>query len=210
VWSGNPTKICYAKYRGIKADNSFLSLYPKIFDYSLGGYYHRERCARTRRYYKKGGYYLMIKGATVYFSQYLKNIFFDYSLGGYSHRERWPRTRRNSYEHKGSREGEKKTWTSSLLSSEGVYINQGWITRIFPELKQSNKAATYDSWVASSRQSLNAMIKIYHEGKTPGSVLCGLVYAHGCALLEIIRVYDAKKILVDALGTLRTTGTLFL
>jgi hypothetical protein len=40
---------------------------------------------------------------------------------------------------------------------------------------------------------------IYHEGKTP-------VYAHGCALLVYIRVYDAKKILVDALGTLRTTG----
>jgi hypothetical protein len=51
------------------------------------------------------------------------------------------------------------------------------------------------------------MIETYHEGKTPGSILCGLVYAHGCALLVIIRVYDAKKILVDALGTLRTTGT---
>jgi hypothetical protein len=54
------------------------------------------------------------------------------------------------------------------------------------------------------------MIEIYHEGKTPGSVLCGLVYAHGCVLLEIIRVYDTKKILVDALGTLRTTGIHFL
>jgi hypothetical protein len=31
----------------------FLSLYPKILDYSLGGYYHRERWARTRRYYQK-------------------------------------------------------------------------------------------------------------------------------------------------------------
>jgi hypothetical protein len=51
------------------------------------------------------------------------------------------------------------------------------------------------------------MIEIYREGKTLGFVLCGLVYAHGCALLVIIRVYDAKKILVDALGTLRTTGT---
>jgi hypothetical protein len=50
------------------------------------------------------------------------------------------------------------------------------------------------------------MVEIYHEGKTPGSVLCGPVYAHGCALLELIRVYDMKKILVDALGTLRTTG----
>jgi hypothetical protein len=37
------------------------------------------------------------------------------------------------------------------------------------------------------------VIEIYHEGKTPGSVLCGPVYAHGCALLVCIRVYDAKK-----------------
>jgi hypothetical protein len=29
-----------------------LSLYPKIFDYSLGGYYHRERWPRTWRYYQ--------------------------------------------------------------------------------------------------------------------------------------------------------------
>jgi hypothetical protein len=52
----------------------------------------------------------------------------------------------------------------------------------------------------------NSNVVIYHEGKTPGSVLCGSVYAHGCALLVCIHVYDAKKILVDALGTLRTTG----
>jgi hypothetical protein len=83
-------------------------------------------------------------------------------------------------------------------------------TRRFSELKQSNKAATYNSRVASSRQNLNTMIETYREGKTPGSVLCGLVYAHGCALLVIIRVYDAKKILVDALGTLRTTRTRYL
>jgi hypothetical protein len=73
-------------------------------------------------------------------------------------------------------------------------------------LNQSNKAAKYNSRVASSRQNLNAVVEIYHEGKTPGSVLCGPVYAHGCALLELIRVYDAKNILVDTLGTLRTTG----
>jgi hypothetical protein len=54
------------------------------------------------------------------------------------------------------------------------------------------------------------MIEIYREGKTPGSVLCGLVYAHECALLEIIRVNGMKKILVDTLGTLRTTGIRFL
>jgi hypothetical protein len=86
-------------------------------------------------------------------------------------------------------------------------LNQGGTTRSFSELKQLNKAATYDSRVVSSRQNLNAMIETYHEGKTPGSVLCGLVYEHRCALLVVIYVYNAKKILVDALGTLRTTRT---
>jgi hypothetical protein len=47
-----------------------------------------------------------------------------------------------------------------------------------------------------------------HEGKTSGPVLHGLVYAHECALLVNFRIYDAKKIQVDALGTLRITGTL--
>jgi hypothetical protein len=37
------------------------------------------------------------------------------------------------------------------------------------------------------------VIEIYYEGKTPGSILCGLVYAHGCALLVCIRVYNVKK-----------------
>jgi hypothetical protein len=64
----------------------------------------------------------------------------------------------------------------------------------------------YNSRVTSSRQNLNVVVEIYHEGKTPRSVLCDLVYAHGCALLVLIRVYDANKILVDALGTLRGTG----
>jgi hypothetical protein len=54
------------------------------------------------------------------------------------------------------------------------------------------------------------MVKKGHEGKTLGSVLCGLVYALECALLVTFCFYDAKKILVDALGTLRTIGTLSL
>jgi hypothetical protein len=73
------------------------------------------------------------------------------------------------------------------------FINHGYITRIFCVLDQSNKTATYDSRAASLRQNLNAVIEIYREGKTPGSVLCGPVYAHGCALLVCIRVYDVKK-----------------
>jgi hypothetical protein len=143
---------------------------------------------------------------TIYLSLYSKHIF-NYRLGGYSHRERWPRTRRNFYMHKESKEGERRLGKHNYSHWEGIYINQGWTTRRFLELKQSNKAAIYDSRIASSRQNSNAMIEIYHKGKTPGSILCGLVYTHGCALLVIIRVYDVKKIQVDTLGILRTTGT---
>jgi hypothetical protein len=74
-------------------------------------------------------------------------------------------------------------------------------------LEQSNKAATYDSRVASSRQNLNAVVEIYYDGNTPGSVLCGLVYAHGCALLYVSMSTMRRKILVNTLGTLRTTRT---
>jgi hypothetical protein len=37
------------------------------------------------------------------------------------------------------------------------------------------------------------MIETDREGKTPGSVLCGLVYTPGCALLVTFYVYDVKK-----------------
>jgi hypothetical protein len=118
---------------------------------------------------------------------------FGYSLGGYSHRERWARTR--WYLFMNTRAKKAKEDSGSIITpiEREFSIDLGWITRIFCTLKQSNKAATYDSRVASSRQNLNAMIEIRHEGKTPGSVLCGPVYAHGCALLVCIRVYDAKK-----------------
>jgi hypothetical protein len=142
-------------------------------------------------------------GMFIFLSLYPKN--FGYSLGGYSHRECWARTRRCFswiMEQKRCKEISK----ASLLPSGGSFINQGWITQIFGTLNQSNKAATYDSRVASLRQNLNAVVETYHKGKTSGSILCGPVYAHGCALLVFIHVYDAKKILVDALGTLRITG----
>jgi hypothetical protein len=37
------------------------------------------------------------------------------------------------------------------------------------------------------------MIVKDHEGKTPGSILHGLVYAHECALLVNFYIHDAKK-----------------
>jgi hypothetical protein len=55
-------------------------------------------------------------------------------------------------------------------------------------------------------KSLNAVIVKDHEGKTSGSVLHGLVYAPECALLVIFLIYNAKKIPVHALATLRITG----
>jgi hypothetical protein len=36
----------------IEESRKKLSLYPKIFDYSIGGYYHRKRWPCTRRYYQ--------------------------------------------------------------------------------------------------------------------------------------------------------------
>jgi hypothetical protein len=42
-----------------------------------------------------------------------------------------------------------------------------FLTRISCIFQQSNKAAIYNSRVASSRQNLNAMVKTYREGKTP-------------------------------------------
>jgi hypothetical protein len=88
----------------------------------------------------------------------------------------------------------KKIQKASLLPSGGNFLLiQVKVIRIFYTLNQSNKAATYYPRVASSRQNSNAVIEIYHKGKTPGSILCGPVYAHGCALLVCIRVYDAKQ-----------------
>jgi hypothetical protein len=87
-----------------------------------------------------------------------------------------------------------------------VFINHGYITRIFCALDQSNKAATYDSRVASSRQNSNAVIEIYHEGKTQ-DLSCVAQYTHMDALCWYVSVSTTRrKILVDALGTLRTTG----
>jgi hypothetical protein len=45
-----------------------------------------------------------------------------------------------------------------------------------------------------------------HKGKTLGSVLHGLVYAHECAMLVRSHIHDTKKIPVDTPGTLRNIG----
>jgi hypothetical protein len=92
-----------------------------------------------------------------------------------------------------SKEGDERIDECRYYHREWVFVNHDYITWIFCALDQSNKAATYDSRVMSLRQNSNAVIEIYHEGKTLGSVLCGPVYAHGCALMVCIHIYDVKK-----------------
>jgi hypothetical protein len=130
-----------------------------------------------------------MKEGTLSFETILeKKYFFDYSLGGYSHRERWVRTRRCFEQRRRIR-----FWKQHYYHWEEDFYRSRLNNPNILSIGSVNKAATYDSRVASSRQNSNAVIEIYHEGKTPGSVLCGTVYAHGCALLVCIRVYDAKK-----------------
>jgi hypothetical protein len=83
-------------------------------------------------------------------------------------------------------------------------VNKGWLEY-------------FVYWISQTRLR-NMILELRHRGKTwmswlkhitkvrPWDPSCVLVYARGCALLVFIYVYDVKKILVDALGTLRTTG----
>jgi hypothetical protein len=68
---------------------------------------------------------------------------------------------------------------------------------------------TQGKW-CKNKHGASKIIDTFETYQTPGTVLCGLVYALECALLVNFRVYNTTKIPVDALGTLRTTGTLFL
>jgi hypothetical protein len=44
---GSRRKIVMKDTKASRKKTHFLSLYPKIFNYSLGDYYHRERWPRT-------------------------------------------------------------------------------------------------------------------------------------------------------------------
>jgi hypothetical protein len=80
--------------------------------------------------------------------------------------------------------------------------------RRFRVLKQPNKAHHKIKILKPRRhdKKLECCDRKDHEGKTSGFVLHGLVYAHECALLVNFRIHNAKKIPVDALGTLRNIG----
>jgi hypothetical protein len=131
--------------------------------------------------------YFELKYDELYYllSLYSKKSFFDYSLGGYSHRERWACTRRYSLVKHWS-------WRTAgvLLPSGASFMVEE--TRIF----------SVKIWLR------HEILKLRYRNATriPWLVTKVRPRDHGCTLLVCIRVYDAKKILVDTLGTLRTVG----
>jgi hypothetical protein len=60
-------------------------------------------------------------------------------------------------------------------------------------MKQPNKAQDKIVILKPCRRNKKLECHNYHEGKTLGSVLHGLVYAHECALLVNFRIHDGKK-----------------
>jgi hypothetical protein len=70
------------------------SIPEKTFDYSFGGYYHRERWSRTRRNHYANKVTMRSMQGKSLLEPILEKTF-DYSLGGCSHRERWSYTRQN-------------------------------------------------------------------------------------------------------------------
>jgi hypothetical protein len=68
-------------------------------------------------------------------------------------------------------------------------------TRRFWVLKQPNKAHNKSLILRTRRHDKKPKCHGHkdHEGKTSGSILHGLVYAHECALLVNFCIHDAKK-----------------
>jgi hypothetical protein len=85
----------------------------------------------------------------------------------------------------------------SLIHShwEGFTTSRGKTTRRIWVLKQPNKAHDKNMILKTRHRDkkLECRGRKDHEGKTSGSVLHGLVYAHKCALLVNFRIHDAKK-----------------
>jgi hypothetical protein len=110
--------------------NQVKILYPITFDYSLGGYYHRERWNThstkvISKLFRVEAWWWRI----LYFSLYSKKVLFDYSLGGYSHRERWAHTRRCLLT--SIRAWEVKEYAVEHYYSHRERVFYGCITRIF-------------------------------------------------------------------------------
>jgi hypothetical protein len=135
----------------------FLSLYSKIFDYSLGGYSHREHWSCTR---------------------WRWNILTTYWVNHWLHCLKYQRRNLLFHSHR-----------------EGFVTNWRKTTQRFWVLKLPNKA--HDKLMTLKPHHHDKKLECHdrkdHEGKTSGSVLHGLVYAHECALLVNFHIHDAKK-----------------
>jgi hypothetical protein len=152
-----------------KKKNKLLSLYSKQFDYSLGGYSHRERWSCTRWSWK---YQLHNKNKISTSSAMIKNPMMNSTI--HSHREGFATSWRRQLK-------DFRHWNSQTKAHDKILI-----------LKPLHRDKVLE---CRGRKD--------HEGKTPGSILHGLVYAHECALLVNFCIHNTNKIPVDTLGTLR-------
>jgi hypothetical protein len=148
-----------------KRKQIFLILYPKKFEYSLEGYSYRKRwsCTQLSTLQARRQNYRTRIGVNYRLHCQQINIGHWYSLI-HSHPEGFSTSRRKQPEDFGYWNSQTRLTTKLWFSSCVVAIN-----------------------------SLNAMVVKDHEGKTSGSVLYGLVYAHECTLLVNFRIHNAKK-----------------
>ena len=140
----------------------------------------------------------------------------DQSLGGYSHRERWSRTRWKFSLRKATDKTKRKIieyifggkHQESGKIFESIFGGKH-LTPIGSAGSHPKKSMNPKKWVIPSAEQrhpikmlservrrdkiLNAMIAKIHEGKTPGSILCGVVPAPECALPPIIHIDDMMK-----------------
>ena len=140
----------------------------------------------------------------------------DQSLGGYSHRERWSRTRWKFSLRKATDRTKRKVIEFNFGGKhqesgkifESIFGGKH-LTPIGSPGSHPKKSMNPKKWVIPSAEQrhpikmlservrrdkiLNAMIAKIHEGKTPGSILCGVVPAPECALPPIIHIDDMMK-----------------
>jgi hypothetical protein len=139
---------------------------------------------------------------------------FNYSLGGYSHWEHWSCTRNIDY------------WLEAIIDFIVNNMNIHCFTPIGRNLQlvtekqpenfgywNSQTRLTINSWYSSrvvAIKSLNVVVAKIMKVR-PQDLSCMAYYTHMNVLCYYISVSTIRrKILVDALGTLRTTGILCL
>jgi hypothetical protein len=181
-----------------------LNLYSKLFDYSPGGYYHQERWVRTRRYYhiKRGcNDYKLVQHIWAYTRNFLTIASGATPIGSAGHA---PDDIYSWILEQGRR---KKIQEASLLPSGGSFLSI-----------KVGKPEYFVHWNSQTRLR-HMILELRYRDKTrmpwlkyitkvrPQDPSCVAWYTHMGALYWYVSVSTTqRKILVDALGTLRTTG----